>query len=53
MNDIALTLPVEHASQRALPGAAALVATLRSICIYFAFVSSVAFTLAVVFGVVA
>ena len=52
MNDITLTLPVEHVSQRALPGAGALVATLRSTCIYLAFASAMGFTLAMVLGAV-
>jgi hypothetical protein len=51
MNDISLTLPAEHVSQRLFPGAGALFATLRSASIYLAFVSSVGFTLAMVLGI--
>ena len=49
MNDISLTLPAEHVSQRLFAGA--LFATLRSASIYLAFVSSVGFTLAMVLGI--
>jgi len=51
MNDISLTLPAEHVSSRSLPGAGSLFATVRAASIYLAFASSVAFTLAVVLGV--
>jgi hypothetical protein len=52
MNDIALTLPADHIRHKPLPGAGSLFAALRSTFIYLAFASSVAFTLAVVFGIV-
>jgi hypothetical protein len=52
MNEIALTLLAEHVSHKPLPGAAALVAMLRSAFIYLAFVSSVGFTFAVVLGLI-
>jgi hypothetical protein len=50
MTDIALTLPAEPVSQL-LPGAGQLLGSLRSVCTYLAFASSVGFTLAVVLGV--
>lgn len=50
MTDIALTLPAEPVSQP-LPAAGQLLGSLRSVCTYLAFASSVGFTLAVVLGV--
>lgn len=51
MNDIALTLPADHVSHKPFPGAGSLLAALRSAATYLAFASSVAFTLAMVLGI--
>ena len=51
MNDVGLTLPAEHVSQRPPPGVGSLFAALRAASIYLAFASSVGFTLAMVLGV--
>ena len=52
MNDIVLTLPASHVRSKPRAGAKPLFATLRSACTYLAFAFSVAFTLAVVVGVI-
>lgn len=52
MTDIALTLTADLVSNRPRTGAKPLVGALRSACIYLAFAFSVAFTFAVVIGVV-
>lgn len=52
MNDIALTLPADHVEYGPRRGAKQLFATLRSACTYLAFAFSVAFTFAVVVGVI-
>lgn len=51
MSDMVLTLPAERVSSRQFPGTASFFATLRAAFIYLAFASSVAFTLAMVLGV--
>lgn len=52
MNDIVLTLPADHVSNRLRTGAKPLGGTLRSACTYLAFAFSVAFTFAVVIGII-
>ena len=52
MNDIVLILPADHVSNRPRTAAKPLVGVLRSACTYLAFAFSVAFTLAVVIGVI-
>ena len=52
MNDIVLILPADHVSNRPRAGARPLGGVLRSACTYLAFAFSVAFTLAVVIGVI-
>ena len=52
MNDIALTLPADHVSNRPRIGAKPLFAALRSACTYLAFAFSVAFAFAVVIGII-
>lgn len=49
MNDSTLTLPSEHGPKRS-SGAVPLLAGVRSAFVYIAFTSSVAFSLAIVFG---